>query len=294
MKVYEALKWASSFLETAGRDSNAGEILLGHFLNMSRSRLLAEMREELDPRIQGAFKEAVQLHADGRPVQYIIGKEEFYGRTFLVNGNVLIPRPETEELVLEALKRKEKLFGREAASAAADIGTGSGAIAVTLKLESPDLQVTATDVYGPSLDTAKENADKNGAEIEFILGDLLQPFIEESRKFDIIISNPPYIPLSDMEGMSEVVTENEPHRALFAGQDGLDLYRRFMEELPLVLKEKSLVGFEVGAGQSKAVSELLRTAFPDANIDIVYDINGKDRMVFAEIGWQFDGVKKDC
>ncbi|MEF7562564.1 peptide chain release factor N(5)-glutamine methyltransferase [Bacillus infantis] len=294
MKVYEALKWASSFLETAGRDSNAGEIFLGHFLNMSRSRLLAEMREELDPRIQGAFKEAVQLHADGRPVQYIIGKEEFYGRTFLVNENVLIPRPETEELVLEALKRKEKLFGREAAPAAADIGTGSGAIAVTLKLESPDLQVTATDVYGPSLDTAKENADKNGAEIEFILGDLLQPFIEESRKFDIIISNPPYIPLSDMEGMSEVVTENEPHRALFAGQDGLDLYRRFMEELPLVLKEKSLVGFEVGAGQSKAVSELLRTAFPDANIDIVYDINGKDRMVFAEIGWQFDGVKKDC
>ncbi|MCA1040243.1 peptide chain release factor N(5)-glutamine methyltransferase [Bacillus infantis] len=284
MKVYEALKWASSFLETAGRDSNAGEILLGHFLNMSRSRLLAEMREELDPKIQDAFKEAVELHADGRPVQYIIGKEEFYGRTFLVNENVLIPRPETEELVLEALKRKERLFGKEAA--AADIGTGSGAIAVTLKLESPDLQVTATDVYGPSLDTAKENADKNGAEIEFILGDLLQPFIKESRKFDIIISNPPYIPLSDMEGMSEVVTENEPHRALFAGQDGLDLYRRFMEELPLVLKEKSLVGFEVGAGQSKAVSELLRTAFPDANIDIVYDINGKDRMVFAEIGWQ--------
>jgi release factor glutamine methyltransferase len=285
MKVYEALKWASSFLETAGRDSNAGEILLGHFLNMSRSRLLAEMREELSPEIQAAFKGAVKLHADGRPVQYITGQEEFYGRTFIVNENVLIPRPETEELVLEALKRKERLFGKETAPSAADIGTGSGAIAVTLKLESPSLQVTATDVYGPSLDTAKVNAERNGAKIEFILGDLLQPFIHDNRKFDIVISNPPYIPLGDMEGMSEVVKENEPHRALFAGQDGLDLYRRFMEELPLVLKEKSLVGFEVGAGQSRAVSELLQKTFPQAKVDTVYDINGKDRMVFAEIGW---------
>ncbi|MBG9653964.1 peptide chain release factor N(5)-glutamine methyltransferase [Cytobacillus firmus] len=284
MKVYEALNWASSFLKTSNRDENAGELLLQHFMKMSRASFLANLREKLNPEILSEFQRAVQAHAAGQPVQYIIGSEEFYGRTFQVNEDVLIPRPETEELVYNALQKMNKLFGTVNGLELADIGTGSGAIAVTMKLEKPELTVTATDIHGPTLELAEKNAEQNGAKIEFFQGDLLQPLISKGKKFDIILSNPPYIPERDIEWMSDVVTKHEPHRALFAGEEGLDLYKRFMAELPAVIKDRALIGFEVGVGQSAAVSALLQKTFPQANIETICDINGKDRMVFAEIG----------
>ncbi len=286
MKVYEALNWASSFLKEKSRDENAGEILLQHHLGLNRSQLLANMRENIEPHILDAFKKAVILHVEGKPIQYIIGHEEFYGRSFKVNEDVLIPRPETEELVYGALERIKRLFSKRESLELADIGTGSGAIAVTLKLENPSLLVTATDIYEPTLLLAKENAQTLGAAIDFVQGDLLTSFIAKGKKFDIIVSNPPYIPEGDVEWMSDVVKDHEPHRALFAGVDGLDIYKRLSDELPEVLKEQALVGLEVGTGQSKAVGQLLKQAFPQAKIDIVYDINGKDRMVFAEIGFE--------
>jgi len=282
-KIYEALNWASSFLKEKQRDENIGEILLRHFTGMTRAKLLAELREDLDPEIWSKFEEAIRQHEQGVPVQYIIGTEEFYGREFLVNQAVLIPRPETEELVYGTLKRLYSMFGSETELELADIGTGSGAISITLKLENPHLLVTATDVSEQALATAKDNATRLGAEIKFIQGDLLRPFIKAGKKLDVVISNPPYIPVADQSWMSEVVTDHEPHLALFAGEDGLDLYRRFMDELPLVLRDKALVGFEIGAGQGEAVSELLQQTFPQAKVEVVFDINGKDRMVFAEI-----------
>lgn len=283
-KVYEALKWASSFLGEKGRDVNAGELLLCSVLDMNRSQLLANFREEISLEDETRFKEAVYEHGEGKPVQYIMGTEEFYGRTFKVNENVLIPRPETEELVLGALERMDRLFGRGSSLEALDVGTGSGAIAITLKLERLELKVCASDISDGALMVAQENASQLSADVSFVKGDLLKRFLESGQKFDVILSNPPYIPNGDREEMSVVVTEHEPHSALFAGDDGLDLYRRFALELPFVLKERSLVGFEVGAGQSEAVSELLRDAFPTAKIESVDDINGKDRMVFMEVG----------
>lgn len=282
-KVYEALQWASSFLSEHKRDENAGELLLRFFLHMDRSTLLSNLREELDQDVFSRFQDAVRLHAEGRPIQYIMGFEEFYGRTFLVNEHVLIPRPETEELVLGAIERMEGLFGKKRLVDVVDVGTGSGAIAITLKLERPELQVTASDISEDALEVAAKNAQQLSAEVQFEKGDLLQSFLEKGQKFDVVISNPPYIPLGDKADMSIVVTDHEPHGALFAGEDGLDLYRRLAQELPFVLKEKALVGFEVGAGQSKAVTELLQQAFPAAKIETVYDINGKDRMVFATV-----------
>ncbi|MFC0475855.1 peptide chain release factor N(5)-glutamine methyltransferase [Robertmurraya beringensis] len=283
-KVFEALAWASSFLKEQGRDENAGELLLRHYMNMSRSCLLASLHDVVEEAIWEQFVESVKKHGEGMPVQYMIGYEEFYGRRFSVNQEVLIPRPETEELVYGALDRIKRLFGEEQVQLV-DIGTGSGAIAITMKLECPALQVTATDIAEASLEVARKNAEELGAKVEFLQGDLLLPFIESGAKFDVILSNPPYIPLGDEKEMSVVVTKHEPHRALFAGKDGLDLYRRFMNELPQVIKNKALVGFEIGAGQSEAVSGMLRETFPTALVEVVYDINGKDRMVFAEIGF---------
>ncbi|WP_141430957.1 peptide chain release factor N(5)-glutamine methyltransferase [Bacillus sp. 03113] len=285
MKIYEALQWASSFLKKHDRDENAGEILLRHILNISRSQLLAQLRDDLSVNELELFKEQVTLHGAGQPIQYMIGFEEFYGREFNVNHEVLIPRPETEELVLGTIERINRLYESNASLELADIGTGSGAIAITLKLEKPTLTVIATDISERSLMVAEENSKKLDADIQFVRGDLLQPFLEIGKKLDIVISNPPYIPIGDKEKMSNVVTEHEPHRALFAGADGLDMYRQLCLDLPRVLKEKGLIGFEVGAGQSEEVEALLKQAFPHAKMDIVHDINGKDRMVFAEIGF---------
>src|SRR5690606_2980994 len=135
-------------------------------------------------------------------------------------------------------------------------GTGSGAIAITMKLERPSLQVTASDISFAALSVAKKNAKTLGAAIEWVQGDLLEPFIREGRTFDIVLSNPPYIPERDKASMSVVVTGHEPHQALFAGEDGLAYYRRLAKQLPAVVKEPYLIGLEIGAGQGKAVSEL--------------------------------------
>ncbi|KAB7671849.1 peptide chain release factor N(5)-glutamine methyltransferase [Bacillus sp. B1-b2] len=284
-KVFEALKGASSYLKTHYREEYAAELLLRHCLSISRSEMLLRFHEEMEKEQLLQFKQYVEQHVKGIPVQYIIGQEDFYGRTFKVNKEVLIPRPETEELVQSALQRISRCFHQEKELKIVDVGTGSGAIAITMKLESPNLNVTATDLYEESLKIAEYNAGNLGAAIHFVQGDLLQPFLKSGETFDVFLSNPPYIPEGDVEEMSEIVTEHEPHRALFAGKDGLVLYRRLSEELHRIVKDKAIVGFEVGTGQSKDVASLLQKAFPHAKVEVQFDINGKDRMVFAEIGF---------
>jgi len=284
-KIFEALKWASSFLREHGREENIGEMLLCHYLELSRAQLLAEIREELPPAVKEKFVAAIEKVVSGVPVQHIMGYEEFFGRKFLVNEEVLIPRPETEELVQGLLARIGRLYPATDVIKVVDVGTGSGAISVTLALENQELEVMTVDIAKASIDVAQENATRLGAKVRFIEGDLLGPLIEEAQKVDVIVSNPPYIPEDDIATLSTVVKDHEPLRALVGGRDGLDFYRQFMKEIPLVLKERGIVAFEVGVGQGEDVAQMLRDTFPGARVEVVDDINGKDRMVFAEIGF---------
>lgn len=277
IKVFEALNWASSFLQEHGRDRNAGELLMMGVLGFGRAQLFAEQRMVLSAADWERFSASVKEHASGRPVQHILGYEEFFGRRFSVNEHVLIPRPETEELIVAIL---EKIGGNRDLRVL-DVGTGSGAIAITLKLERPELLVCATDISNEALVVARDNAAKLGAEIDFRQGDLLAPFCQE--KFDLVVSNPPYIPVREEKDLSDVVKKYEPHNALFGGFDGLDFYRRFANELPNVLKEKALVAFEIGMGQGEAVAAIMKSAFPQSSTQIVNDINGKDRIVLTSI-----------
>lgn len=279
--IFEALSWASSFLVAHGRDENAARLLMQHILQINYSGLMMRMHDEILPAHLEQFKDYVEQHAKGRPVQYITGVEEFYGRQFEVNESVLIPRPETEELIVGAIERMNKLFGQNAKVKIADIGTGSGAIAVTMKCEWPNAVVTATDISNEALQTAKKNADKLDAAIDFRMGDLTKPIANE--KWDVILSNPPYIAFDEAKEMSEVVLEHEPHTALFAEENGLILYRKLAEKLPTLLNKPALIGVEIGYTQGEAVANFFKSSFPQAKIEIVKDINKKNRLVFCEI-----------
>lgn len=283
-KVYEALRWASSFLREKGRDENAGEWLLMAQLQQSRAQMLAGMHDVLPEEELKQFRDSVKKHGDEAiPIQHMIGHEEFYGRSFLVNGDVLIPRPETEELVMNALEKINRLFDGKEKLNMADIGTGSGIIAITMALENERLQVTAVDLSPKALKQAEINAKRLGAKISFLEGNLIDPLIEQGIQVDVLLSNPPYIPTGDRDILSDVVKNHEPEMALFAGEDGLGCYRELAAKLPDVLAVPALVGFEVGAGQGETVADMLRKALLSADVEVIYDINGKDRMVFATI-----------
>lgn len=277
-KIFEALNRASSYLLDNGREEAAARILLQHTLGLSQAGLLASMRDEMDGTSFKEFWGLIEQHAKGTPVQHLTGYEVFYGRKFLVNPDVLIPRPETEELVEEALELIQRHIPNPS-PAIADIGTGSGIIAITMKLEMPSSKVTATDISQKALDSAHRNAIELGAESDFRLGDLLAPL--KGQKWDVILSNPPYIAYSEAESISDSVKDFEPHSALFADQEGLALYHKMMEDLPERLNKPGIIGLEIGHLQGNAVEKMLKEVFPQAKIYCKKDINKNDRMVFC-------------
>lgn len=278
--VMEALDWASSFLVDNGREETAARIVMQHILGTTYSGVMLHLQDTLTAEQCEQFVQLIEEHANGRPVQYCIGSEEFYGRTFLVDESVLIPRPETEELVLGTSNRIEKIFPTKALKLA-DIGTGSGAIAISMKLECPELTVVATDLSAAALATAQKNAQLLAADIDFRQGDLTAPL--NGEKFDIVLSNPPYIAFEEAKDMSSIVLEHEPHSALFAEEDGLILYRKLAQQLPALMNKPALIGLEIGYTQGEQVAQFFQESFPQATVTVEKDINGKPRMVFCEI-----------
>lgn len=217
---------------------------------------------------------AVSLRLENMPLGYIFGKTNFFGYDFVVSKSVLIPRLDTEilvERVINDLKNENKSVS------ILDIGTGSGAIAVVLKKETKSI-VTAVDVSEDALEIAVQNAKNNDAEIEFVKSDLFENLSD--RKFDIIVSNPPYIETEVINNLSEDVKNFEPHLALDGGEDGLDFYRKIIKSAPNYLNRNGKLYFEIGYNQAEAVSNLMKERFK--NIEVLKDYEGNDRVVLGE------------
>ena len=234
--------------------------------------LQQEVTEEEEVFVKGIFQ---QLAAH-KPAQYIIGQADFYGMQLKVDERVLIPRPETEELVELILAENP-----ETNLSVLDIGTGSGAIALALAKNRPDWSVTAADISQEALNLASENAKNQKLNIFFKKSDC---FAEISEKYDIIVSNPPYISREDESEVGLNVFNSEPHLALFADEDGLAIYRRIAEDAKDYLKDGGKIYLEIGYKQGQSVPELFRKHLPEKRVRTLKDQFGQDRMVVVDDG----------
>lgn len=261
-------------LSARGLETSRADWLLEDISGLSRTQILLKQQEPVPDNILKKFliyRERMYL---GEPVQYIVGFAEFYGRKFIVNNDVLIPRPETEELVLQTLNTIN-----QHEQTVCDIGTGTGAIAISLKKERTNLNVIATDISDDALKVAKENARLNQAEIEFLQGDALKPLINNGIKIDVLLSNPPYISYEEKVEMPETVLEYEPHLALFTQNNGLAIYKRILNDLDKVMKKDGLVIFEIGHLQGEILKSYIHEHYKVKNLAIIKDINQKNRMI---------------
>lgn len=237
--------------------------------------------EEADERIIKRFNEGIIRLSNNEPLNYVLGYSYFYGYKMIVNKDVLIPRFETEELVGNVLAYIDEIFKDKDSICLADIGTGSGAIAIALKKEEDKLEVYGSDISKEALEVAKKNATNNAADIAFLLGSLLEPIIENNIKLDVLVSNPPYIKQDEV--LEKSVKDYEPSIALFGGEDGLKYYRLIFKDAHKVMNEKGLLCFEIGYDQKESLTGLAKEYFKEAIIEVLKDINKKDRFLIIQL-----------
>ena len=256
------------------------ELLLLHTLQLPRTTLLAYPGREITPGQRALYEASIARRLQNEPIQYITGQQEFYGLLLHVTPAVLIPRPETEHLVEAVLHR----LPHNAPLKIADIGTGSGAIAIALATHLPQAQITALDLSPEALKIAHANAQANDQphnvahRIRFLHSDLLSA-LPPSEQFDAIVSNPPYIPETDRPTLHPEVREHEPATALFAGPEGLDIYRRLIPQAHALLKPNGLLALEIGHGQREALTALLSQWH---NVTFVDDLQQIPRIALAK------------
>jgi release factor glutamine methyltransferase len=269
--------------DNAMRDA---ELLLLHTLQITRVSLLAHPNSELAPNQQVLYGNNITRRLRHEPIQYITGQQEFYGLTLNVTAAVLIPRPETELLVEEVLK----LLPANRPLKIADIGTGSGAIAIALATHRPLAEIIALDVSNEALRVATANARQHNVadRIRLLQSDLLSAVDREAETFDAIVSNPPYISTSDRDTLHPEVRDYEPATALFAGETGLDIYRRLIPLAHSALKPLGLLALEIGHGQQTALAALLR---PWGNVSFINDLQLIPRVALARKPANFDSIR---
>lgn len=269
---YESLKWASAFVQSKQLDESAATYLLQELSHLDQTHLLLKYRQPMPADLDKRYVSAIEQYAAGVPPQYIVGTAAFYGERFIVNENVLIPRQETEELVEWVLSANP-----QPDLSVLDVGTGSGAIGITLKKQRPDWQVTLSDLSADALGVARENAARLKTAVTVVQGDLLTPVA--GAEFDLIVSNPPYISHDEEGEMDRDVLASEPSMALFADHQGLAIYERLADQLKQHQVTTRQLFLEIGFQQGRAVTQIFEERFPGAAITVRQDMAGHDRMV---------------
>lgn len=286
---------------------NEAELLFTQILNCSRQDLYLQRDRPLDKKNCELISRAFRRRLTGEPIQYILGNTEFIGLEFKVTPDVFIPRPETEILVETAIKTIKSqryanippyLMGGYAARCGKspshqvtklkilDIGTGSGCIAISLAKSLPDTEVTATDISSLALRVARENAKLNNVKVNFLKSNLFDLYDLRPMVFDLIVSNPPYIPTSEIQGLAPEV-RYQPRMAFYGGSDGLNFYRRIIREAPANLRENGHLILEIGFNQRKAIEEITRVSGELSIVEISRDYNNIERViVFKKSGSQ--------
>lgn len=278
--VGRLLGWTADFLKRKGAESPRldAEVLLAQVLDWPRVQLYTHFEDPVGDRDRSAYRELVRRRAEGTPVAYLVGRKEFYSMSLAVGPAVLIPRPDTETVVVEFVML---LKGVESPRVL-DVGTGSGAIALACARQHPGARVVATDVSAEALDVARRNAESLtlADRVEFRLGDLFEP-VEGDATFDAILSNPPYIPSGEIADLEPGVRDHEPHLALDGGPDGLDVVRRLVAGSVSRLKPGGHLVLEIGSAQELPVRDLI-AAEPDLELaPTVRDAANHPRVVRA-------------
>lgn len=255
--------------------SDHAKMLLSSYLDVNPLELLTILDKEVDSDIEKIYKSSLDALKENKPIQYVIGNVNFYGLKFIVNKNVLIPRFETEELVEQVVEYTKDL--NKDKIKILDLGCGSGAIGLTLKSILKDSEVTLTDISKEALEVAKLNANNLNLDVTFIESDWFSNV--KLEKYDIIVSNPPYIRTD--EEIEEIVRDNEPSLALYGGVDGLDCYRKILANIKPYLNNKFLIAFEIGESQKEEIYDIVNKYLKDIEITCKKDLYGRNRMIFV-------------
>lgn len=281
--VGRLLTWTADYLKKSGSSSPRldAEVLLAHARGCKRIELYTAFDEEPSEQVRAAFREMVRRRADGSPVAYLVGYKEFYSATFEVNPDVLIPRPETEHLVVEALDCAKKLSANSPKLEIVDVGTGSGAIAVSVAKHFLKCHVTAVDISPEAIEVARRNADRHalGADrIGFVVGNLLS-WCAADQRFDLILSNPPYVSPEEYLNLPKTVRDFEPKLALIAQQEGGEAIRNLINQSSLHLRVGGYLIFEFSPMLAQRLPDLIDKVDCWSEPQVTKDLAGQARIV---------------
>jgi release factor glutamine methyltransferase len=280
--IQKLLTWVTDYLTQKGVDSPrlSAELLLSHVLGLKRIELYTQYNKVVGQEQLTQLRGIVKRAGEHEPVAYLVGRTEFYSIEFEVTPDCLIPRPETELLVQRSIEFLRKRAGPQQVC---DLCTGCGIIAVTIAKNVPDTKAVATDISEPALAQAARNVEKHklAERIELRHGDLFEPLVPQLDVFDLIVSNPPYVTAAEYEALDRNVKDYEPRIALYAGPDGLDVYRRITDRVAEFLKPDGVLLLEIGYQQGPAVRGLLEQTAAFAQIRIDKDLQGRNRVVVA-------------